>query len=78
MLVWKMVEGGCELEVTGTTGGGNIGVKQDIGVRNIPGAAAAKDKQEQSPRRSKWRNFKNTPHVIPTGVRIGPPPGQSS
>eukprot|EP00090_Calanus_glacialis_P006079 TRINITY_DN14772_c0_g1_i1.p1 TRINITY_DN14772_c0_g1~~TRINITY_DN14772_c0_g1_i1.p1 ORF type:complete len:303 (-),score=99.55 TRINITY_DN14772_c0_g1_i1:533-1441(-) len=78
MLVWKMVEGGCELEVTGTTGGGNTGVKQDVGVRNLPGAAAAKDKQEQSPRRSKWRNFKNTPHVIPTGVRIGPPPGQSS
>ena len=76
MLVWKMVQGGCELEVTGTIGG--VGAKQEIGTRNIQEAAAAREKQEQSPSRSKWRNFRNTPHVIPTGVRIGPPSGNSS
>eukprot|EP00092_Neocalanus_flemingeri_P016291 GFUD01017636.1.p1 GENE.GFUD01017636.1~~GFUD01017636.1.p1 ORF type:complete len:301 (+),score=100.84 GFUD01017636.1:45-947(+) len=76
MLVWRMVQGGCELEVTGTTGGG---VVKDLGT-----AKTARDKkeaavnQDQSPRRSKWRNYKTAPHVMPTGVRIGPPAGQPS
>jgi len=67
-----MVQGGCELEVTGTTDSGEGTVR----TREMQGTAVARGKQEQSPVRSKWRNYKTVPHVIPTGVRIGPPAGQ--
>jgi len=70
MLVWKMVQGGCDLEVTGTT----VGEGKD----GVTGRKLLSDKQEVTPVRSKWRNYKTVPHVIPTGVRIGPPPGQSN
>lgn len=62
-LIWRMVQGGCVLEVTGT-------------VDSVAGKHAPhKNKQEESPIKNKWRNFRNTPHVMPTGVRIGPPTG---
>jgi len=69
ILIWRMVQGGCELEVTGT-----------IGSANMASSRTARDaeKEKESPAKSKWRNYRNTPHVIPSGVRIGPPSGHSS
>jgi len=70
VLIWRMVEGGCKLEVTGS-------------INNVAGTlkgkqAFSKEREEESPIKNKWRNYRNTPHIIPTGVRIGPPRGNSS
>ena len=65
-----MVEGGCKLEVTGSINS-IAGTVKGMQVLN-------KDREEESPGKNKWRNYRNTPHMIPTGVRIGPPRGSSS
>jgi len=59
VLIWRMVEGGCKLEVTGS-------------INNVAGTvkgkqAFSKDRDEESPGKNKWRNYRNTPHIIPTG-----------
>ena len=65
------MEGGCQLEVTGS-----INSIANSGVRGKQ--AVSKDREEDSPSKNKWRNYRNTPHMVPTGVRIGPPTGHSS
>jgi len=67
MLVWRMVEGGCELDVTGT-----CGAVKDLTKDPQQSTAAARNKDEQSPGRSRWRNYKTAPHVIPTGRQTPP------
>merc|ERR1719250_378724 len=56
-----MVEGGCQLEVTGSI--------NSIAVRGKQ--AVSKDREEDSPSKNKWRNYRNTPHMVPTGKHSG-------
>jgi len=59
ILIWRMVEGGCKLEVTGSINS-VAGTVKGMQVLN-------KDREEESPGKNKWRNYRNTPHMIPTG-----------
>jgi len=75
-LIWKMVEGGCKLDVKESTRDERK-ASAEAGSHNSDNYIkeyTSERSEKSTPSRSKWRNYRTGPRVIPSGIKIGPPP----
>jgi len=70
-LIWKMVQSGCELRVTGSIGADNQADSKEINLDHA--SRPTQNKHIQPLNRKKWQNFTSRPRIVPSGVKIGPP-----